>query len=251
MLAWADSHLDTLKASVQGFLANNPYELVTKHDKETGDQSVCVRVIRPTPEDWVFRIGDALHDMRVPLDYLAFAIAERHAPTFAAAKPRKILFPICDDIKDWPSFEGRIRQWASPAAIQALEGLQPYHGRNAPQPELLFLLDALENPHKHRRLLAAGSAVIKNSFSIVHDPTGSINIMIISIRGGPFEDGTEMMRYRLRRPPHPKAKVNFDVAFGVAFAQQGPAAGAGVIKTLEDIRDHVRDVVFPALEPFI
>lgn len=251
MLAWADGHLQRLKTSVEDFRLPEAYDLVCKREDVTGDQVVRARVLRRTPDDWAFMIGDALHNMRVPLDYLAFAIADQHAPAFAAAKPRQIAFPICEDVSDWPSFEGKLRQWASDQAILAFKGLQPYHGRHAPKREPLLVLDKLENPHKHRRLLAAGSAITRTRLRILDDPTGPVSIQLISGRSGPFEDGTEMLRFRIMGSAQPEAKMQFNVAFGVAFTEQGPASGAEVIETLERIRDHIRDDIFPELEPFL
>jgi len=251
MLGWADRHLQCLKTIQAAFLATQPYQLIKGYDESTREQLVYVRVVNPPPDDLVLQIGDTLHSMRVALDYLAFSIATRHAPTFAENTPRAIAFPICGNIADWPGFNGKLRQWASIESIRAFEALQPYHRRHAPKTEPLLVLDGLDNPHKHRRLLAAGSALTRNALHVVHDPYGSLDIRNLSTRNGPFENGAEVIRFRLSGPLDPDAHVEFRVDFGVAFAKKGPAAGAEVVGELERMRDHILDDVFPALEPFV
>jgi hypothetical protein len=244
MLGWAESQLERLKTNINRFLATEPYHLVAKHDDVTGDETLRVCPIREVPEDLVFEIGDVVHNLRVPLDYAIFAIASRRNPDWVRDHPKQVAFPISHDfVKQWPTHEGHIRKWGNDEIVRVIEGFQPHNGRNSPQSEALRVLDELENPHKHRQLLAAGSATVRPAFSIM---SGSGSIYIVSMRGGTFgKDGREVMRYRFLAPPDPKAKMQFDGTFGVAFSQEGPAKGAEVTQTLENIRDRIRDDIVP------
>lgn len=252
---WAGTRLNEAQTAIDAFLATEPYHLVRKHDGATGEESLHVCVVRPVPEDLVFRIGAALHEMRVALDYLAFAIARRNAPAYVAAHPKAPEFPMCEKLDGWPSYEGKLVKWANPDAVIAFRALQPFVPLpkprtrfEQPQPHPLLLLDKLENPHKHRELLAAGSAVSTNAFTLNE---GSINMRIIKQVAGPFENDMELIRYKLMGPLHPQTKAQIKVIFGVAFAKEGPAPGAEVNGLLKRIHDHIRDVVFPALKDYV
>lgn len=250
MLAWADSQLKRLKADIQTFLATKPYHIVAQHEEVTGDETLRVCVVRMPPEDFIFLIGDVVHNLRVSLDYLAFAIAEKRNPTFAESNPRDIAFPICHDFdKSWGHYSGKVRKWGGDEALTVIEGFQPHNGRNTPQSEALRLLDELENPHKHRQLLAAGSATINNALALV---SGNFDVHIVHLRGGPFgKDGAEVLRFRYLSRPDPKAVMKYEAAFGIAFSKEGPARGAEVVNTLENIRDRVRDDIVPKLEELL
>jgi len=248
-LDWADMHLERLKTAFQAFLHLNPFEVVSEYDAQTSDEVVRVRVKRSQPPEWLHIIGDCLHNHRVALDHLVWSLVLKHTPV--PLKPKRILFPIYDDRGDYVSRGANAVAEASGIVQAAVESLQPYHGWHTPEPHPLFLLNEMEIVHKHRHLLAAGSVLTGTQIRIHGDPGGRLHFHS-NVRYGAFEDGVELARYHVV-PPGPEPKVEFDyrVTFDIAFAEKGPARGTPVGQTLERIRDHIRNVVFPKLEPLL
>lgn len=248
-LEWAEGHLEALKASISEYTEKHPIVLVTKHDYVTGEQVVSFR-IRPLPhisEKWTFRIGDTLHNLRVALDYLTFRIVAKHPGGPAV---QKISFPISEDPTLYPGLQGRRIGKAVPDAFKiAVESLQPYNGANGANSDPLFWLDSLENVHKHRHLLDAGMAI--TSIGIRGNDPGVVKITSGTLPAGPLDDGAEVYRYVFVDPEKTKTDMKLFAASHVCFNKKGPAGGRIVIHTLESIRDHIRDNVFPKLEPFL
>lgn len=249
MLAWADRHLNGLEDSIARFITEkNPYPLVTEYDHVTGEYVIRLRVRpdAPQPHEWAFRIGDTLHSLRVALDYLAFRIVTRNDPT---ANIDKVAFPICEKAANYPSVEGRCLQSAPVEVKQIIESLQPYHGRHGERLEPLFVLDALENVHKHRHLLDAGPAI--TSVGGAGIGLAKLKISRCLIPEGPLKDGTEVYRYVFVDPNETEVDVQFRVQTHICFDKKGPARGQIVLTALKEIRDHIRNDIFGVLEPFL
>lgn len=81
ILSWADGHLNRLEVSITDFMKQYPYTLRQDYDDISLDHTTMVIGIGPfePPDDWVFQIGDALHNMRVALDYLAYHVVTKHS----------------------------------------------------------------------------------------------------------------------------------------------------------------------------
>jgi hypothetical protein len=250
MFGWAETQLKSLDEHIGAFLATDPYDLVAEDDRVTGEKVIRARPVRLPDKDLVMLVGQVIHSFRVSLDYLAFEIGEKRFPDFTKADPKRVSFPICHDFeKSWGGYSGKVRKWGGDDAVDLIESFQPHNGRKTPESEALRILDELEGPHKHRKLLAAGSAVVQNALRILHDPRGSFKFNIVRMGGGAFdENGAEVLRIRFRARPDPEAKMACDAIFGVAFAKEGPARGGEVIHTLEGIRDRLRDDIIPKVE---
>jgi hypothetical protein len=247
MLAWAERHLEGLEAAIRAYTKKNPTVVVTQYDSETGEMVASLRV-RNLPEtaDWTFRIGDAVHALRVSLDYLAFGIVTSRPHTL---KIEKVAFPICNDPSKYPGLEGRRIGKELPAEIRAvIESFQPYNRQHSPEPEPLLSLDTLENIHKHRRLLIAEFLATDLS-QIGH--SDKIQITSISLPAGILKDGTELYRYKVTDSLHAEDDVKFQFRSYVSFNEPGPMERLIVVREIKRIRDHIRDDIFPALEPFL
>lgn len=254
MLGWAQRNLDAFHSSQEAFLRKGAYTLWLDHDVEVGEYLVHVAIdenIRP-PDAWPFQIGDIIHNMRVSLDYLAFALAMKHNP--AIVNDRKaafqIAFPICEKPVDWGSLAGKVRQWAGAEAVAAFERLQPYQRPHLANYDPLLLLHKLDNPHKHRNLLAAAPVVTWLDYSATGEAIG-FDITHMGLEG-PFIDGAVVARGRFTQgcdlPAHATAAVNVQVACEVAFDEMGPAPRYPARELLNEIADLIRNVIFPPLE---
>jgi hypothetical protein len=277
MLAWAERNLESLKSAHEAFRRKKPYGLRREENIEwtviptlgDGDSKIegsfvvyitVAEGLRPI-EDLALRVGDIIHNMRVALDYLAYGVAIRYNPSFVADRKKSfgIQFPICGKSENWLGLKNKIKldEWASPEAVKWFERLQPYNRPNAANLDPLLLLHKLDNPHKHRNLLAAAPNVTAVDFTAV-DPFSAFEPVSFGLEG-PFKDGAVVARGKfvrlggVRSPAErdTKAKVHIDVAFEIAFDDAGPAPRYPVFELLDEIADFIRSAAFPALEPHI
>lgn len=248
ILLWADRHLGALEASSARFFEENePYRVGLDHDCIPPEYVVRLKK-RPDvvfPDNWVFMIGDAVHNMRVALDYLAFAIVTKFDPKAAITQ---ILFPIYRTPAEYARLEPK-RLGKIPDEIKhAFEELQPYHRRHKPDPEPLAVLDALENVHKHRRLLSAGVAISDRGYRVLSGNPGVVSTIREVVPFRELHDGAEIARYTFGNP---EVKLQFYAQFHICFDESdadNPARGQVVLRSLKRIRDHIRDGIFPKLE---
>jgi hypothetical protein len=250
ILTWAERHIEAVEASSSKFLLEHePYRL--RHDVDSTFPNYVLRLaVKPGvtfPDEWVFMIGDAIHNMRVALDYLTFAIVTKHDPSTPITQ---ILFPIYHTPKQYAKQEGRRLGNIDPAIKKVFEDFQPYHRQHAPKSEPLGALDWLENVHKHRHLLDAGVAISDFAYTLKGRNPADVRIRSTSIWDIAHSDGAELAQYTL---PDRATKVEFRAQFHICFSKTDPnrAKGHVVVRLLKRIRDHIRDGIFPRLEPFL
>lgn len=255
MLGWALRQLETLERDQAAFLRKQPYALLGKYEVVDGERFAVVSIsvaefLRPV-DDLVFRVGDVLHNLRVSLDYLAFAIARKHFPAATDKANRQVLFqvsfPICGNFENWPALKKKmlLERWASAEAIRHIEVCQPFSRPDNANLDPLFLLHQLDNPHKHRNLLAAAPAISGIDFTAT-DPR--YTPVSFGLGGRPFRDGAEVARYKFvgaaNDPlPHPDAKVVTEVGFEIAFDEQGPAMGLPALPMLREMAVLIQNVI--------
>jgi hypothetical protein len=251
ILGWANKHLEILKAEIITFENKKPYPLVGDPDSTTGEYVMRFpdTEIESFPDDWGFQIGDILHNIRVALDYLTFSIVK--PPSTDEDLIVATQFPIVtspEGQKAWPSVADRRIRTVSPVVRDAFEKLQPYHGPSGSQYHPLFILNTLENVHKHRKLLITGFGNV--SIHSVGWGTRNFEIIGYTFRSS-FNKGDEVTRLRLLNPSDTEPNHQFNLPLCVCFDREGPARGLPVRVILESIHDYTRDVVFPTLEPFL
>jgi hypothetical protein len=120
---------------------------VTIEQDIAADQGWLVLRLPQCPPMLSVIVGDCLYNLRSALDHLVWLLVEAnpsHKPT------RKNMFPICGDPELFAKQIKRGRlDGVADAARTAIEGLQPYDGRDNP----LKILDHLHNIDKHRMVL--------------------------------------------------------------------------------------------------
>jgi hypothetical protein len=255
MLWWAERNLGALESAIAAFDEANPYGLRSDVDEKTGERRLRISVADvPHPEEWTFQIGDIAHNLRVALDYLAFGHAFPRDPTITSdvARLRNVMFPICDDRKDWPGTLGRLG-WASDEMRNRLEAVQPFQHPHMSNLHPLTMLNRLDKPHKHQTLLRAAPNVTGVDFD-KGDPCGVAEVTALGLEG-PFEDGAVVARVRFKpvRIPHaiPPANVEMHVTFEVAFGEGCALNGFPAIPRLKEIAAYIRDGIFPVIEPVL
>jgi hypothetical protein len=254
MLAWAERSLAVLKESRDAFRRKRPYGLWHDKNGETGEYTLHISVAEAieSPPEWVFMIGDIIHNMRVSLDYAAFAIATKCKPGMTKREAREVAFPICRTEEDFHGAKRGALKCFSQEAVSVIERLQPYHTtyRNYSNP--LLILHRLDKPHKHRNLLAAAPNVTVINF-FDYTPQSGIEIISMGLEGD-FKDGAVVARARaapLYDATQPRVPVNAEVTMEMAFLDAGPAPREPAIPFLEESAKFIGKFVFPALEPYV
>lgn len=256
MLGWAVRNLDSLETAMLAFHQSDPYRLWGDEDEETGERRLRVRIVDAShPDEWAFQVGDIVHNLRVALDYVAFAHAVGRDGTIRenGVRRREVQFPICTKTENWSSLLGRLT-WASSEMKTLFHALQPFQRPELNNLHPLTMLHALDNPHKHQTLIRAAPNVARVDFQL--ENAGEGRGVVVSRMGveGQFKDGAVVARVRFQQPldrSRPPIKVHFAVDFQVAFGDGCALPGYPVLPVLRGIADHLRDVVFPAVEPLI
>ena len=250
ILGWADRQLEALEAAVNAYTALKPYRITSQYEgiAEQGVVRIREGPNALLPDELTFRTGDVLHNMRVSLDYLVSSIVRKHSPQ---TDESRVAFPICPKAGNFPSVAGMRLKGAPATCVQMIEGFQPEKGWNPEWAHPLLLLDGLENLHKHRRLLATGVALTDFKYVVIAAPSTLIGMAGGQVPSGPLEDGAEVARFTRLDTASAEARVEFRATFHVCFDKAGPARGLILLRTLKQIRDYIRQIIFPSLESFL
>jgi hypothetical protein len=223
----ARPYFGELRGEIDSYRSRQLYETTQDFDVQTGEYVVRGVVLEQPMPIISLIAGDIAHCLRASLDY---AIWELLASTSAVAN-KQIFFPVARTKQPGVIQILAALRALSPAAAAEVERLQPYNPSRAPESQLLELLHEIDIEDKHHRLNIVGCAIFKpGSFLTV--PAG-IGLRITSDIFDqeetfiyPFEDGTEILRYRIpseREPVHVGTKLVADIAFGRgSFAEGKP-----------------------------
>jgi hypothetical protein len=186
--------------------------IVRERDEERSEFVFRINRVPAVPAELSAIIGDAIHNLRVSLDHLAWqlVIASGGTPNETTT------FPILGD-SPTPNRYGRTRVQISPGVSKELgkilDEVQPYK-RPKPAHHELAVLHRLDISDKHRDLLVTVVGVEGVSWFGENEPT--------TFNTGPYQDGTEVCRF-------PYSSTNSEdqfhpvISFIVRFNE--PAAG--------------------------
>lgn len=153
----ATSGVDGVERVLNEFNAGQPYSIACQRDPDTRRLRYVVDRVVEIPEEIRVIAGEAVHGLRSALDHLAMQLwisQTKGNPQQA----RHVYFPIMRDAATYqhPNNGAKRRiDGLSPAAIAAIDAIQPYGGGRG---EELWVLHELDNTAKHRLLLAVGTA---------------------------------------------------------------------------------------------
>ena len=215
-----------------------PYRIVVEPEPDARERVIRVRGSYTFPLSWNAIAGDAIHNLRAALDLLIWQLVLANGKRPDA----RTEFPIFVDATKYKAGAPRKMKGASKAAMDIVEGLQPYHKTGNPEGHLLWLLHRLDIRDKHQLLNIITTAVQTQNFEI--DSAGDFSLTGFEYKTfvSPVEDGAELGRFMLRRPD---AKVNVKphVTFEIAFDDFGIEGNFLVYDTLDIIGSFVRHVV--------
>jgi hypothetical protein len=168
-------------------------------------------------------IGDAIHNMRSALDYLAYELASPKA-----RKSRSTQFPICMDESQF-RHPDNLRKIASITGDgrDLIERLQPYNATDPPRHNPLAILNKLSNRDKHRLLVPCVAAVntaeswvasdnAEVNFEFIEPGPVTHDARIVALTARPRNPSTEMIL-------HPRSGLHIATEHG----RRRPPLGSG------------------------
>jgi hypothetical protein len=146
----AKYHIDDLSEQIDAYLARGPFALMARDDPEATKLVYIVKNTEPIPDSFALLLGDAVHNLRVALDYSIFGMVGAKA-----RRPQAIQFPFsrnAEGLED--EIKRREIEVAGTNVVDAIKALRPYPGGD----EYLSGLHDLDITDKHRLILAVGRA---------------------------------------------------------------------------------------------
>jgi hypothetical protein len=211
------------------------------YDEQQSEYVIRLNHVPTVPDVLSLTIGDAVHNLRASLDYLAWqlVIAADSSPT------RETSFPI----RKRPSMSGvgieslpDIKPGVPQELREILDRVQPYKREN-PASHELAILSWLDNSDKHRELLIAIVAAESAAWWGDIEPHG--------LNPGPYHDGDDVFRFTIPGA-HGQTNINPALLFTVRFNEPGLGAwrfldASGLV--YRSLR-YVEDKVLPPFQRF-
>jgi hypothetical protein len=196
----AETHIRTLEAKIERFKASDAIK--TEYvEKPSGDVELRVSV-RGDPEEFRAVVGDAIHNLRAALDFVAVEIVAT-----AGGNAKSAYFPFADSAENLESMiERRGFSNASAGDKAILRSLRPYKGGN----ESLRALHDLDIQDKHRGMIEHGVFIITPAVRVKTDSAG--NPVIVNEKA------------MLELDPTSKAKASFVFPEGSTFGGENVTA---------------------------
>lgn len=236
--------LGELHAEMTAFWGREPFQLDARDD--SGDLVYVVRIREEPPTDWSVLIGDAIHNARSALDYVAGALVIENGGT----PDGSTYFPISDHQAGYGDRLRKGLRGASPESKNAVRTLSPWRDGD----DQLWRLHRLDIIDKHRLLVAVGAAhrgiTMSVTFPGFEPGDEAISVPPFALRAAdrqfPLADGTEVFRLAAAARREDAAGfttehgVTFDLAFG--DGEGIVVAGEPIFPTLQDLVEHAATV---------
>jgi len=232
--------------------ANRP-RCVGKYEPDRGYYVFRVTYVPPDIDDFLtfaaIAVGDAVHNLRSALDYLAYqlAIAEaaRVGRALSAAERGRIYFPIhtrwLDGAKaGWKRKENSYRRLFGDVNAAAIKRFQPYRGRargvrwGVRLRHPLTVLNRVSNRDKHR--LPNVVAALPSGFSV--EPIEGASIEWFATVRSRVKLGAEVARMRLAGVADPQVEMDAEISPRVAFSE-----GSTVTAVIDTMTAYVYGIV--------
>jgi hypothetical protein len=237
----AKEHLDDLKRELLAFDERKPYEGVAEISEDETEWWLRA-VVREQPNPyWSTVIGDAVHNMRSALDYLACELVIKNGGTVTDWTQ----FPIYDRKHKFVKGSPRRVAGMSSKAATLIETLQPYY-RPVPSEHPLAVLAYLSNGDKHRALQIAHWTTDNLRQQVEAFGGTPVRSELVEAHRGPIEDGAMIARFKFIPPPSEsnKVQVNAQLTTYVLIENRWRA------RRLEGILNFIQSDVVKRLEPF-
>lgn len=224
----AKRHIDELQSVLAAFLQSNFCRLWVDSDPQTG-RSVLRYETTPQPPEIPLIIGDAIHNLHVPLDHIASDIARR-----AGRDGNRVHFPKDEtrDGLDRSPHMRRITELAPSLRTVILDEIRPYKAGNYP----LWALGKLDNIDKHKLVIPIFSVVRLNGISAIDGAGNFIHNANVDIEpGGRINLGESYRTFKIIDYGTP--------SFAVMFPEDSHFSGKQVISTLLKLTQLIENII--------
>jgi hypothetical protein len=185
----AKYHIEAFGQDLQAFLDHDPapFGFRTEKNRSTSDtvEYVLYAIVRePPPRELALVIGDAIQNMRVALEYLAYELS-----TPKARKSGNTAFPI---YKDATKFDPSGIRSVTGDERTLIERVQPYAATKIPANDPLAILQKLSNRDKHRLLIPMIAAVDDGESWVA---SSNADVRFRYLHRGPVADGARIVSF--------------------------------------------------------
>jgi hypothetical protein len=139
----AKGHIEDLEKAQGAYFGSEPYKGAPEYDPTSNMTFFVLKDVPEIPRAISLYIGDAAHNLRTALDYLACALV-RHSGT----EPGSVYFPIAENAERYADESPKRTKGMAPDVKQLIDDLKP-HGQGNLGFYVLHLLDIID---KHRML---------------------------------------------------------------------------------------------------
>jgi hypothetical protein len=242
----AGEHVADLKSEIGRFFATEPYARAIKDDPQTGERVCYLSVCKDVPLRVSIIAGDAIHNIRSALDYLAYQLVR--VGSGSPGPFASVYFPISESALELEDAIQRKLKGARPEAKDAIRAVKPYKGGNWP----LWHLHRLNIIDKHRLLVAAGNTGFRNmgpqdlemmrkiwTGSHGSEPFPLTGGEWMALKGFPLKAGDELVRGRTDTEINYQYRIHFQVAFN----EPGVIQRQPVLETIEGMAKVVDNII--------
>jgi hypothetical protein len=161
-LRHAEAHITTLRTFIDAARSQEENQLGLGAELDAATDMYVLRItsapdLAPISEKVSLIVGDVVHNLRSALDHLAWRLACGAAPGGIPAKPKDVIFPICEPPQ--PGKSCKTPKYFTAADWQKIHEFEPCKGLNnrpdgwsASYVHQLTLLQQLSNDDKHKTL---------------------------------------------------------------------------------------------------
>ncbi len=238
----AKRQMKELGNAVRSFFRTKPYKFSGKPNPQAPEVIYRMDFVKPIPSEIPLIAGEIIQNLRSALDHLAYQLY--CSGTKGGTLNKEIAFPIAESKPKYDDIKPRRTKGMSPAAIAAIDAVQPYGGGN----DVLWHLHALNNIDKHRLILTVGSAI--NSFdagAVMQQkaPKGSglsrANLsLFLGVKDNlyPLEVGSEIFKDQTSLEV-----IKIPMRFEIVLYEKGIIEGKSLVPVLQDMITAVEKVI--------
>jgi hypothetical protein len=244
----AREHIRNLDREKTAFLDSDAYKVTPEFYVEKDTTAYFLDECIVMPEIMSLLIGDAVHNLRTALDYLAYSLIREATGAFPEGH---VYFPICKNFEVYKSESSRKTKGMPQALKKRIDAFKPYNGGD----DRLWSLHQLDIADKHRLLTTTITVINTINFTINTDtvnrafgghlifPPGLIKLQTVHIPAlqplFPIEKGALLYSIAGDHETNKDVKLTFDITFG----QSEVFAGKPIVKTLTELTDLVESIV--------
>lgn len=221
----AKKHVRDLDSERSAFLGTAPYVGVPKFNADEDCTVFTLENIPPFPDIVSAILGDAAHNLRTALDYLACELVRD-----AGVEPKGVYFPIAESAEKYRSESAGKTKGMPQAAKDIIDKMHPYRGGN----DGLWGLHRLDIIDKHRLLPAVAMKVGSWQVNLSPQPT-EYNFEFPA----PLEKGDIIGWIAGNREMDKRMSVTADIAFGEPEVLEGRP----MIETLNQLTQLVEAII--------